>query len=123
MIARLGRKPYRQLAGNPWYAGVSRGITFTWFSFTLLWFWADWATIALIGRAAGVAGVVLVALLAISGSAMILSGLAAWWARHDAAGGGNRYVRTMQAAAMLTALWLVSVILSAPAPDIVYKTF
>ena len=42
MIKRLGRKGYRALVTMPTYAALSRGLTFTWVSFTLLWFWSTW---------------------------------------------------------------------------------
>src|SRR5262249_34311503 len=37
---------YRSLSKNPLYVSIARGITFSWYSFTLLWFWASWAQVA-----------------------------------------------------------------------------
>jgi len=35
----LGRKGYKALAQNPVYIAFGRGLTFSWFAFTLFWFW------------------------------------------------------------------------------------
>ena len=42
MIRRMGRAPYRALCANPLYEAASRGLTFLWLSFTLVFFWATW---------------------------------------------------------------------------------
>ena len=41
----LGRKGYKALAKNPIYMAFGRGLTFSWFAFTLFWFWANWKQI------------------------------------------------------------------------------
>ena len=41
----LGMKRYRTLARSPAYVSLARGLTFSWFAFTLFWFWADWGRI------------------------------------------------------------------------------
>ena len=41
----LGRKGYKTLANDPTYTAFGRGLTFTWFAFTLFWFWANWQQI------------------------------------------------------------------------------
>ena len=38
----MGRKRYKTLASSPVYEAMGRGLTYSWFAFTLLWFWADW---------------------------------------------------------------------------------
>lgn len=40
-VRRLGRQGYRELSANAIWCAVSRGLTFTWFTFTLAWFWSD----------------------------------------------------------------------------------
>jgi D-alanyl-lipoteichoic acid acyltransferase DltB (MBOAT superfamily) len=40
MTTILGRRGYRLLCDNPLYRMLSRGLTFTWFAFRLLWFWS-----------------------------------------------------------------------------------
>jgi hypothetical protein len=42
MIKRLGRHAYKKLAAEPWYRAACRGLTYTWFAFTLVWFWSNW---------------------------------------------------------------------------------
>ncbi len=42
MAQMLTRKRYRALAVKPVYIACCRGLTFTWFAFTLLWFWSSW---------------------------------------------------------------------------------
>jgi len=42
----LGRKRYKEVARKHLYAIFSRGLTYTWFSFTLFWFWGEWALLA-----------------------------------------------------------------------------
>jgi len=41
----LGRKRYKALDQNAVYIAFSRGLTFTYFTFTLIWFWSRWADI------------------------------------------------------------------------------
>src|SRR5450755_4335504 len=48
LTSALGRKGYKELAKNPLYVAFGRGLTFTWFAFTLFWFWADWKQIHMI---------------------------------------------------------------------------
>jgi len=43
MTETLGRPRYRKLAAHPVYVSLARGLTFTWFTFTLTWFWASWS--------------------------------------------------------------------------------
>jgi alginate O-acetyltransferase complex protein AlgI len=45
MQKRLGAKGYRTLAANHVYRALARGLTFTWFTFTLFWFWSNWRQI------------------------------------------------------------------------------
>ena len=51
----LGRKGYKKLAKNPIYIRFGRGLTFSWFAFTLFWFWADWKQISTVFTALSVA--------------------------------------------------------------------
>ena len=49
----LGRKRAKALASSVVYMALSRGLTFTWFTFTLLWFWSDWARIDALANSMG----------------------------------------------------------------------
>jgi D-alanyl-lipoteichoic acid acyltransferase DltB (MBOAT superfamily) len=42
MTKALGRAGYKRLAAEPWYRAACRGLTYTWFAFTLVWFWSNW---------------------------------------------------------------------------------
>ena len=41
----LGRKRFKTLDTNILYCAASRGLTFTYFTFTLIWFWSSWSQI------------------------------------------------------------------------------
>jgi D-alanyl-lipoteichoic acid acyltransferase DltB (MBOAT superfamily) len=43
MTRRLTPAGYERLCAHTVYRAVASGLTFTWFAFTLLWFWATWA--------------------------------------------------------------------------------
>ena len=125
----LGRKGYKALAGNPVYRAMGRGMTFSWFSFTLFWFWADWKQIDKVYLSIGVLQWLGV-WLAIWLSATVV--LAAWeWLRAAllsirTSGGPvltSRYARVVYASALGLASFVITVLLNQPAPDIVYKAF
>jgi len=42
LAKRLGRKRHKTLDANPLYCAVCRGLTFTYFTFTLIWLWSRW---------------------------------------------------------------------------------
>jgi len=125
----LGRKSYRELAKNPVYIALGRGLTFTWFAFTLFWFWGNWEQIKqAFGGLSSVPwfGVWLAVWLAATGV------LAAWeWLRAallsiKTAGGPvltSRYARVVYASALGLAAFVMTVLLNQPAPGIVYRAF
>jgi D-alanyl-lipoteichoic acid acyltransferase DltB (MBOAT superfamily) len=125
----LGRKGYKALASNPVYHALGRGMNFSWFSFTLFWFWADWKQIDRIYLSIGVMQWVGV-WLAVWLSATVV--LAAWeWLRAvllsiKAPEGPvltSRYARVVYASALGLAASVMTILLNQPAPDIVYKAF
>jgi len=125
----MGKKPHKALTSNPVYAAFARGLTFSWFAFTLFWFWADWKQIDMIYRSlapahwlAVWAGVWLCATVV----------LAAWeWFRATflAVGGSthrvmeSRYARVVFATAMGTLAFVLTTLLGQAAPGLVYKAF
>ena len=125
----LGRKGYRELAKNPVYVALGRGLTFSWFAFTLFWFWGSWEQIkqAFGGLSVGQwLGVWMAAWLA----ATVV--LAAWeWLRAallsiKTAGGPvltSRYARVVYASALGLAAFVMTFLLNQPAPGIVYRAF
>jgi len=125
----LGRKGYKALAKNPIYVAFGRGLTFSWFAFSLFWFWANWKQIDKVFAALGIADWLLV-WLAIWLCATVV--LAFWEVLRAAllsiktAEGPvllSRYARVVYASALGLAAVVMTVLLNQPAPDIVYKAF
>jgi D-alanyl-lipoteichoic acid acyltransferase DltB (MBOAT superfamily) len=125
----LGRKSYKQLANYGLYRSFSRGLTFTWFAFTLFWFWASWGQLYDILMSIGACIWIAVWLMVWIWATI---GLEAWeWLRNaifglKAAGRpgvDNPYVRIVFVTALGLAAFIVTAVLTAPAPDIVYKAF
>ena len=126
---QIGRKRYRALAANRVYHAACRGLTFTWFTFTLLWFWSSWAQIGQFSSALGPVDLALVWAAVFVGSVLILALLEALRAaalsvrRNGIPVITSRYVRTSWNTAILVVTVTIIVLLDSPAPDIVYKTF
>jgi D-alanyl-lipoteichoic acid acyltransferase DltB (MBOAT superfamily) len=129
MIKRLGKKRYLALCGNAFYAACARGLTFTFFAFSLFWFWSTWTQMQGIANALGWGVVALAWLLVLVGATVGLTLLQ--WARAGALSVGSsghplvlsRYTRTAWNTALAVVTVLTLAISSSPAPDIVYKTF
>jgi alginate O-acetyltransferase complex protein AlgI len=128
----LSRRGYRALCANRLYAAVSRGLTFTWFALTMLWFWSSWDQLNRLVATAGSGAVVAAFALILIAATAVLSLVAALVARHDARAkdgetadlpSPSRYWRTMTTTAMVVILAAVTLILNGPAPDVVYKNF
>jgi D-alanyl-lipoteichoic acid acyltransferase DltB (MBOAT superfamily) len=125
----FGRKGYQALAMNPIYVAFGRGLTFTWFALTCFWFWANWKQLDGLLTAIGVVrwlGVWFAVWLCATAV------LALWeWLRFAllsirTTGGPvltHRYARVVFASALGLAAYVMSVLLSQPAPDVVYKAF
>jgi D-alanyl-lipoteichoic acid acyltransferase DltB (MBOAT superfamily) len=125
MNRRLTPSRYRRLGANPLYKAISRGLTFTWFAFTLLWFWANWSQIGGLANTLGVAG----SLAAVAGTiccasvVLAVPDLFGRWAGRIAAVIRSRYTRTAFASAMLLAMAVAVLVLNLSSPEIVYKQF
>jgi D-alanyl-lipoteichoic acid acyltransferase DltB (MBOAT superfamily) len=129
MQRRLGDAAWRMLSANPVYAACARGLTFTWFSFSLLWFWSDWARLRGFAADLGPTALSLVWLATFVAATLILSALQGVW---DAVPrvtwrqipiSRSRYVRTAWGTALAVVTVAVIVVLRSPAPDIVYQAF
>jgi D-alanyl-lipoteichoic acid acyltransferase DltB (MBOAT superfamily) len=127
MTKRLGRKRYGALCRNGFYVALSRGLTFSWVTFTTIWFWANWHQIQ--GLATALAPrMILVWALIFAGSTMIL---AAWEAIQTevnfAIGAAHPvYSQCLRAAlntAAIVILIATGILMNRPAPDMVYKAF
>jgi alginate O-acetyltransferase complex protein AlgI len=125
----LGRKGYKALAKNAFYIAFGRGLTFTFFAFSLFAFWASWKQIGQIFRALGLAQWLGV-WLAIWMTATAV--LALWeWLRERllsirTANGPaltSRYARVVYASALGLVAFIMTLLLNQPAPGIVYKAF
>jgi len=125
----IGRKGYRGLADHPLYRALGRGLNFVWFSFTLLWFWSNWAEINKLSHTLS-AGAWVGVWLAVWMCATAV--LTLWeWARSAALSVqiGNepvllsRYSRVVYTTALGVVAIVISVLLNQAVPDIVYKAF
>jgi len=125
MTRRLTPAGYGMLCDNLPYRALARGLTFTWFAFTLLWFWATWAQIGALasslgwlGSAAGVVGTWGVASLLLA-----IPDLCGRFAGQIGALLQSRYTRTAFASAMILAMAVAGLVLRLSSPEIVYKQF
>lgn len=129
LTSRFGRKRYRALSSGAAWEAAARGLTFTWFAFTLSWFWADWTQLKAMYAALGAAG-----WLGIWGAVWVTATilLAAWQGlraqllklqSNGAPILEGPYARTVWTTAMVFVWFVVGLVISQPAPDIVYKAF
>ncbi len=125
----LGRKGYKELAKNPVYEMFARGLTFSWFAFSLFWFWADSKRLGAIFAALSAKEWVRV-WLAVWMCASVL--LASWeWLRARILsiriGSGPiltcRYARVATATVLVVVAVAITYVLNQPAPGLVYKAF
>jgi alginate O-acetyltransferase complex protein AlgI len=125
----LGRKAYKELAKNAIYIAFARGLTFSWFAFTMFWFWANWKQIGTIFSAIAVVPWLTVWLIIWFGATSAL----AIWERSRAVllkletsegpALTSRYALVVYATAMGVIALVITGVLNQPAPGIVYKAF
>jgi alginate O-acetyltransferase complex protein AlgI len=125
----MGRKRYKMLAGNSVYVSLGRGATFSWFAFTLFWFWANWKQLDKVFAAISVTQWLSV-WLAIW--VFATAALALWeWLRsallsvrsNDVPVLTSRYARVAYASILGLTAFVITILLNQPAPGIVYKAF
>ncbi|MBW4038412.1 MAG: hypothetical protein HIU91_05945 [Acidobacteria bacterium] len=125
----LGRNRYKSLCMSYVYLSLSRGLTFTWFAFTLFWFWSSWIQLNTMATSLSPIQWLDVWLGVWTASTIVL---AAWESLRDLilrpsnADGPwmqGRYARTIYASAFALLAFVFSLLLSHPAPDLVYKAF
>lgn len=129
MTRRLGRSRYRALCANLLYRAFARGLTFTWFTFTLFWFWSNWAGIDHYASAAGGLGLAVTTATVLLGATALLTGLEpirraarSWmWQGHSVL--LSRYTRTVWCTALALVTASATLIVNLPAPQIVYRAF
>lgn len=129
MTRSLGRSGYNRLTRNLGYAMLMRGLTFTWFAFTLLWFWSNWSQLEGFARALG-AGRVLVGLGLVLGIATLgletLERIRTWSGRYTLWGdpvADSPYVRLALALDMIVIATFATIAIHAPPSQIVYQAF
>jgi D-alanyl-lipoteichoic acid acyltransferase DltB (MBOAT superfamily) len=129
LTSALGRKGYKALANNPVYNAFARGLTFSWFAFTLFWFWSKWQQIDRLFAAVGLVRWVEVWLVVWLSATLTLS---AWESLRTAilsirTSDGpvfqSRYARVVYASALGFIAFAMTALLKQPAPEIVYKGF
>jgi D-alanyl-lipoteichoic acid acyltransferase DltB (MBOAT superfamily) len=129
MARWLGNKQYGHLSSLPLYLSASRGLTFTWFTFTLTWFWASWSQAAQIWSAMGLGE-----WLFVWSGILLASSILLWTSEitRSAAlavqlNGTSLIYSPRLRTAWLTALLLTTVVFTVlenqSAPEIVYKNF
>ncbi len=129
MTRRLGRKRYRALCEAPPYRMVARGLTFSWFAFTLLWFWSSWGQLSafavILGeRACFTGAVVLIAVAAVVFAAIEAArDYALRWTWSGQSILLSRYTRTAWGTALAVTSIATIVLMNMKAPDIVYQAF
>jgi D-alanyl-lipoteichoic acid acyltransferase DltB (MBOAT superfamily) len=129
MARRIGRQKYREVSRHWLYNTLTRGLTFTWFTFTLLWFWSNWTQLGALARSFRPSEIALVWIAIFAGSSVIL---ALWEAIREQllsfqmAGEPllmSRYIRTALSTALAVIALATMMLFNAPEPDIVYRAF
>ena len=129
LTSAMGRKRYRALANNFVYVAFGRGLNYSWFGFTLFWFWAGWKQIDRVFAALSLAD-----WLGVWATTWLVATLilALWeWLRATllsikTAEGPvftSRYALVVYASALRLVALVFTVLLNQPAPEIVYKAF
>lgn len=129
MVRLLGRRRFNALGRNGLYEAVARGLTYTWFTLSLLWFWGSWTELGHIAQRFSGSQMAEVWVTIFLGAAVILS---AWeFVRNRIRSFEfeqrpfveSRYVRVVEVTFVAVVTLSTMALLNAPAPDIVYKAF
>jgi len=125
----LGRERNRSLHANPLYNALCRGLTFAWFSFSLIFFWSNWKQMGDILQKQSPAAFVGSWLVIFGGATLILAayeavlGRAVRLGQRDIPVLSSRYARVVYCTALVFVSLVVMALANLPAPQIVYKTF
>ncbi len=129
MTRWIGRERYIAVRANRLYSAAARGLTFTWCALTMLWFWSTWTQLGSLSGSLGLRGIALVWIAVLVGASIAL---ALWEAARDWLLSlqfenqpvlSSRYVRTAWSTVLVVISVATIMLLNAPPPDIVYKTF
>jgi len=129
MMKWMGRAKYNKLARNAVYGALARGLTFTWFTFSLLWFWSNWTQLGAMAQSHTASEIAAVWLLVFGAASVILAVyetarewlLAVQFENRPLI--LSRYARTAWCTVLAVITVTTLALLNAPAPDIVYKAF
>ena len=125
----LGHSRYRSVSVSTPYAAAARGLTFAWFAFSAIWFWGNWPEIARAFTNLGYFRWVETLLLLWLISVVVLS---LWEVARDIfieiasvfqSETKNYVLRTVMFSAVATISFIMTFVLSQPAPGIIYRTF
>jgi alginate O-acetyltransferase complex protein AlgI len=125
----LGRAAYNKLARLWLYGVLARGLTFTWFTFSLLWFWSNWIQLGSLIRVLNGADIAAAWALVFAVATIVLAlyELAREWLLWFQFDGRpfltSRYALTVWCTVLIVITATTLALLNAPAPDIVYKAF
>ena len=129
LTKRLGRKRYKALSNQPVYNACARGLTYTYYSLCMLWFWSNWSQLAGFARLLRPSGFVAAWVLIFVCATVVLAlweALRAWLLRIEWRGTAvfaTRYALTVYATTFILLTAATIKLLNAPAPKIVYKGF
>jgi alginate O-acetyltransferase complex protein AlgI len=129
MVRMIGRKRYKALSNQPIYNAFARGLTYTYYSFCMLWFWSNWSQMAGFLRqlkAPALAGVWLLIFITATVVLSVWEALRSWLLGLEWTGAlllENRYARTVYVTFAVVMTAAVIKLVNAPPPQIVYKGF
>ncbi|HEX5274974.1 MAG TPA: MBOAT family O-acyltransferase [Candidatus Rubrimentiphilum sp.] len=125
---RLGSKRYLSLTANKLYVSACRGLNFTWFSITMLWFWSSPEQLREIVSFLGTPAIGASCVLLWAAATVVLSALKAL-ENVDRASATARaypaspYLRTIWYTTLATLTISVTIALNSPVPHIIYRAF
>jgi D-alanyl-lipoteichoic acid acyltransferase DltB (MBOAT superfamily) len=121
MVERLGRARYKTLAAGETYAACARGLTFTWYSLSMVCFWSSAGQASGMLKALGLAGTLGCISILFVAATVVPGGLQ--WARAHLERLGTPHWRAIGAAAAVLACVIVRILSDSAAPDVIYKAF
>ena len=117
------------MAARTVYRVVGRGLTYTYFAFSLIWFWSNWKEIDAMYSRLGIVGMLEVWVLIFVVATVVLAAweevrarlLAVQWDGEPAL--SSLYARAAWSSGLTVLLLAVTLLARQSAPDIVYKAF
>lgn len=124
----LGRERNRRLQSNYFYNALSRGLTFTWFAFSLMFFWSNWGQMKDLVQKLSHGAMVASWLIVFAGATLILAFYEALRQSVLSRAGdesvlSSRYARVVYCTTLAFVSLAVMALSNLPAPKIVYKAF